>query len=212
MPNWCDNSITITGGSNTIRTLWEDAQSNKANENYGLLNAMVPMPAALKGTSSPPYPKDSPHYKPQPIVDGHNNWYDWCIDRWGTKWDIDDEGLEFTDHGDGTATISGWFSSAWSPPITALNTFCEDMDGVFLELYYHEPGMTFVGYWSSEGGDDYYEYGGADSKTIKDIIPEYLDEAFDISGSMEMWEEDEAEEARVDEKRGAYGAHEDAVN
>ena len=67
------------------------------------------------------------------------------------------------------------------------------MDGVFCELYYHESGMTFVGCWSSEGADDYYEYGGADSKTVRDIIPEYLDEAFDISGSMEMWEEEEAE-------------------
>tara|TARA_Y100001954_G_scaffold125794_1_gene134946 strand:+ start:752 stop:1339 length:588 start_codon:yes stop_codon:yes gene_type:complete len=195
MPNWCDNSITITGGSNTIRTLWEDAQSNKANKNYGLLNAMVPMPEALKGTSSPEYPKDSPHYKPQPEIDGHTNWYDWSVARWGTKWDIDDEGLEFEDHGDGTATISGWFQSAWSPPLEALNTFCEDMDGVFCELYYHESGMTFVGCWSSEGADDYYEYGGADSNTVKDIIPQYLDEAFDISGSMEMWEEEEKETA-----------------
>ncbi|MEC7688115.1 MAG: hypothetical protein VX514_03650 [Candidatus Thermoplasmatota archaeon] len=212
MPNWCSNSITITGGSNTIRTLWGDTKSNRENENYGLLNAMVPMPAALKGTSSPPYPKDSPHYKPQPVVDGHNNWYDWCVERWGTKWDIDDDALEFEDHGDGTATIRGWFESAWSPPIAALNTFCEDMDGVYAELFYHEPGMTFVGCWDSEGGDDYYEYDGADSKTIRDIIPEYLDDAFDISGDMEMWEEEEREEARQDEKRGAYGAHEDATN
>ena len=115
------------------------------------------------------------------------------MERWGTKWDIDDDGLEFEDHGDGTATIRGWFESAWAPPIAALNTFCEDMDGVYAELFYHEPGMTFVGCWDSEGGDDYYEYDGADSKTIRDTIPEYLDDAFDISGSMEMWEEEEAE-------------------
>ena len=42
------------------------------------------------------------------------------------------EGLEFTDNKDGTAEITGWFDSAWAPPIGAYEKFCEDMDGVYL--------------------------------------------------------------------------------
>ena len=53
MPNWCNNGIKITGPAEQVKTLWEQAQSNWKNENYGLLNAMVPMPGALKGTRSP---------------------------------------------------------------------------------------------------------------------------------------------------------------
>ena len=121
MPNWCNNSITIKGSTETIKTLWEDA--NREGEDGGLLNAMVPMPVELRDTTK-----------------GSNgdaiNWYDWCVSNWGTKWDVSLEGLEFTDNGDGTATIEGYFDSAWSPPIDAYSTFCEDMDGVYLEAYY----------------------------------------------------------------------------
>ena len=118
--------------------------------------------------------------------------YETALAEWGTKWDINmtDANLEISE--DGTR-IEGFFESAWSPPLEAFNTFCEDMDGVYAEIYYHEPGMTFVGYWDSEGADDHYDYGGATSKTIRDIIPEYLDDAFEISESMAMWEEEEAE-------------------
>ena len=50
MPNWCNNSIKIIGPAEQVKTLWEQAQSNWKNEQYGLLNAMVPMPEQLKGT------------------------------------------------------------------------------------------------------------------------------------------------------------------
>ena len=53
MPNWCNNSITITGPADQVKNLWEQAQTNWKNGDYGLLNAMVPMPEALKGTTSP---------------------------------------------------------------------------------------------------------------------------------------------------------------
>ena len=120
MPNWCNNGITITGPKDKIQALYQEI---KGKDKF--LDVMVPMPTALRDTTSPPYPKDSPHYKPQPYVDGYNNWYDWCVNNWGTKWDINDEGLVFEDTEDGYATISGGFESAWAPPIDAYNTFLE---------------------------------------------------------------------------------------
>ena len=155
MPNWCSNSISIQGGSNTIKNLWEEA--NK--EGSGLLNAMKPMPKELEGTTSPTPQEGQAGYKgPQPTVDGHDNWYSWRVDNWGTKWDIDPkEGLQFTDNGDGTAEISGWFESAWAPPIQAYNTFLDDMDGCSLTADYHEPGMDFAGIY--DNGDDQYMEG-----------------------------------------------------
>ena len=47
MPNWCSNSITIQGSTETIKDLWEDANQ----EGSGLLDAMVPMPKELEGTT-----------------------------------------------------------------------------------------------------------------------------------------------------------------
>lgn len=152
MPNWCNNNISIQGSTETVKTLWDQAKSNWDNEQYGLLNAMAPIPEALKGTRSP-----SPDDGSQPFVDGHDNWYDWCVNNWGTKWDIGEEGLEFTDNGDGTASITGWFESAWAPPIEAYNKFLDDMDGCSLYATYEEGGMDFAGIYdngSDEGLDE----------------------------------------------------------
>jgi len=101
-----------------------------------------------------------------------------AVEAWGTKWDVNTDGMEFEDHGDGTATLHGWFDSAWSPPIEAFNTLAGDLDSCYIELYYFEPGMAFVGYWSSEGGDDYYEI---DTDAEDMGIPEYLEEHFNVA-------------------------------
>jgi len=177
MPNWCNNTITIQGSTETLKTLWEEAQTAGSYTNddgetvsqFGLLSAMVPEPKELAASEDDVMPA----------------WYGWRVSNWGTKWDIGDDGLEFEDNGDGTASITGWFDSAWAPPIEALNTFADDMDGVSIELFYHEPGMCFVGYYSSEGGDDYYEY------ESRDDIPEYLMDHFGLEEWFDEMESDE---------------------
>ena len=80
-----------------------------------------------------------------------------AVEAWGTKWDVSTEGLQFTDNGDGTAEIEGYFDSAWSPPVEAFQQLAEDWDSCYIELKYFEPGMGFVGVFDSEGGDAYYE-------------------------------------------------------
>ena len=80
-----------------------------------------------------------------------------AVEAWGTKWDVSTEGLQFVDHGDGTAEIEGYFDSAWSPPVEAFQQLAEDWDSCYIELKYFEPGMGFVGVFDSEGGDAYYE-------------------------------------------------------
>ena len=66
MPNWCNNTLTIQGPTETLKPLWEEAN----REDSGLLNAMVPMPKALEDTTSPTPEKGQAGYKgPQPEVD-----------------------------------------------------------------------------------------------------------------------------------------------
>ena len=192
MPNWCNNNITIQGSTETIKTLWEEATA----EDGGLLSAMVPMPKALEGTTSPtPQPGASNYEGEQPKVDGYDNWYDWSVARWGTKWDVSTEGLEFTDNGDGTASISGWFDSAWAPPLTAYETFCEDMDGVYIEASYHEGGMDFGGFWDSETGEEHMDGIQETWEQYKDNLDDApslfkrIDEEYGLSDQYAEWEE-----------------------
>lgn len=186
MPNWCNNSITITGPADKIAALWAAATKDG---DAGLLNAMVPMPAALRGTV-----KGSGDEAQTEQHDGHTNWYDWSVDRWSTKWDVEVEGLEFSDMNDGRAQISGGFDSAWAPPINAFQNYANANDDVEMELKYFEPGMSFIGVWDTEGGDAYYDSLGDLLETTEeeDAVLYELMEYFDIW----TWydDEDESEE------------------
>ena len=121
--------------------------------------------------------------------------YDKAVAHWGTKWDISAEGLEYTDNGDGTAEITGWFDSAWSPPIEAFQSLADDWDSCYIELLYEESGMCFVGCWDSEGADDHYEYGDFTSDNIRDNIPEYLVDHFALDERLDEYEQMEDEES-----------------
>ena len=119
-----------------------------------------------------------------------------AIEKWGTKWDIQTEGLHFTDNGDGTAEIEGYFDSAWSPPIEAFHTLSQDWDSCYIELKYFEPGMCFVGVWDSEGGDAYYD--GIDelleTTVEEDSVLFELLEDFDVRSWYETDDEDDDED------------------
>jgi hypothetical protein len=65
--------------------------------------------------------------------------------------------------------------------------------GFEIEAFYYEPGMCFVGKWDN-GIDEYYEYSGATSETVREMIGAELDDYFAISESMAEWEEENAEE------------------
>ena len=177
MPNWCSNSITISGPTETVKQLWETAQTahkyqdadGNTVEQFGLLNAMAPIGEWDYGTA---------------------------VETWGTKWDISDEGLEFTDNGDGTSEITGWFDSAWAPPIDAYNKFLDDMANCSIQASYHEPGMDFAGFYT-DGDDEYLgglreEYELAEDE--RSDLYNRLDEEYGLSDDFAMWDEDEDEE------------------
>ena len=175
MPNWCNNSIEIEGPVEKIAALWAQAQS----EDNALLNALCPMPAEL--------------------LEGEA-WYGWRVAHWGTKWDIDMQGLEFTDNEQGRACITGWFDSAWSPPVDAFQAYSNANPDVAMELKYFEPGMAFVGVWDSEGGDAYWE--GVDelldTTEEEDAVLHELLEYFDVAGWFETDEDEENLEIDLD--------------
>ena len=200
MPNWCNNNIEITGPAKTINAVWTAAQV----EDSGLLNAMVPMPVELKDT-----------------VKGSNgdavNWYDWSVTNWGTKWDVGLEGIEYTDNGDGTATISGYFDSAWSPPIEAYNRFLEANEDCSLTGSYYEMGCDFAGFY--DNGDDEHlenlrdEYDlpeDQQSDLFKRLDEEYaLSEQYDewdLSEQFDQYDEDDDEDDEVVDNTDAVNA------
>ena len=193
MPNWCNNNFSITGNVESIKDLWESAQKTG-----GLLSAIAPTPEILVDTVSPTPADIDPVLQRTMIAQtGYDNWYNWQVATWGTKWDVDLEGLEFIDNGDGTACIQGWFDSAWAPPIGAYEQLAQDFDSCVIECSYHEPGMDFAGFWSSENGDEYFEgiseYIAENEPDTWTDLARQLDEEYGIQESIEMYDSEDWE-------------------
>lgn len=140
MPNWCDNSLTLTASKEKIDALvavLEDKDNQQVFQ----------------------------HLRPRP-ADQEDNWYDWNINHWGTKWEMSI--IDWDRYDDETVWIS--FESAWSPPTSLYEYLFENEWHV--EAYYHEGGMAYCGQWI-DGEDDYFEYSLDDFDTI-DVLPEEL--------------------------------------
>ena len=200
MPNWCDNQITITGPNSVIDKIEEIVKADDTHENTGLLNFFKPMPKELEGTTSP----SSSAKKPQPMVEGFDNWYDWRVENWGTKWELCEfYGVDRQHLNDSLdeSIISFGFSSAWAPPINAYEQFLRDNENCSLKAYYYEGGCDFMGEWDN-GQDDCYT--PSDYKSTDDFwqdgIGSTLDDIFNITESMAEYEaEQEAEKEDVHE-------------
>ena len=204
MPNWCDNQITITGPNSVIDKIEKIVKEEKGAG--GLLNFFHPMPKGLEDTTSP----SSSAKKPQPMIEGFDNWYDWRGENWSTKWDVN-EFYGVDRQGD---TISFGFSSAWSPPSGAYENFLAKNEDCSLTAYYYEGGCDFMGEWDN-GVDNCYAPG--DYKSTDDFwqdgIGSTLDDMFNITESMAEYEAElEAEKEDVHEyvKGKAMNIGEDA--
>jgi len=158
MPNWCANNLKLSHSDSS-----KLHAAVTAFEQGRFLEHFVPLPGG--------------------------EWdYEFCMNSWGTKWDVNGDLINL---GKNTAQFS--FDSAWAPPIEAYREICAQ--GFELEASYYEPGMAFVGKVFGNQGDfvdDYYEYGGATSNTVRDIIGAELDDEWAISENMAQWEDEDS--------------------
>lgn len=178
MPNWCSNWAKFEGPEELIKRLVE-----AIDENVFL--------ATLR---------------PEPKYTEENEWYDWRIANWGTKWEIDAPDVDVIDAGDGNFSFEMHFSSAWSPPTDAYEFAILNLDGLMIEAYYYESGDYFAG--SFEGFDNVVF--NNDSFNLSDVGDNFfkndpegkkLEKVFEILAEREetlIYElEDEASEGNV---------------
>ena len=188
MPNWCNNSVEIYHDDPKMIERVREAFNKGA-----LLNEFIPVPADLQIVAGSVGDSDEQKKLEEDtarnrVVHGYGNWYDYCVNEWGTKWDVGADGNPAQDIPGG---LMLGFESAWAPPCAAYEKLTEQ--GFRIRAMYFEPGMAFAGVWE-DGNDDYYEYGGMDSTQIAEELPVELDEAFGISEDVAQWEAENAEE------------------
>lgn len=198
MPNWCTNEVIIrsTDYANLKRIL------NAAEEDR-LLKFLRP------------FTKDTNY-----------EWdYNWCVNNWGTKWDVsgimlaelspvilDTEVEMFGVENDGVWELRIEFDTAWSPPIQAFHYAAEAM-GFEFYLYYLEDGMGFVGCAYAFDGlyDDecyeLYKYGDKlpSEEAYLDMFPHHIAERFSLANLYEELAEYEEEERLAKEEMAGVG-------
>ena len=186
MPNYCSNYISVRGKNSAEFLVKRLADAFDAGE---LCQAVIPVPEILRDTTAPTQPGDEAAAEQRQAETGFSNWYDFCVNRWGTKWDIssqaecerDEDGLGF----------NGTFDTAWAPPMGVVEQMVED--GLEVTLYYYESGMAYCGKYE-DGSDDYYEYSGENSSSVRSAIGDELDDFWGISEQMAEYEAENEEE------------------
>ncbi len=160
MPNWCECYVKIEGEVDLIKDLYDQI---KTKEEF--LNVLQPRPE-----------------------DQEDNWYEWNVKNWGTKWDLTEESikdLEYTKIDSSMAKIEGYIMTAWAPPLDAFNNYIADVEEesdfekeVDIKCVYWEAGMGFAGMYHN--GDDVCEqYGDMTKKEImKNETLQEVEEAF----------------------------------
>jgi hypothetical protein len=135
MPNWCTNSIVITGEAPVIKQIADvitECEKNKGSLFESLIGR------SFAGTDT--------EYE-------EGGWYKHNIERFGTKWDVrmgEENGLgNEASIGDDNISLNLW--TAWSPP----SSFCEHLTAkypVVVEMQFEEGGCDFFGKESFEAG------------------------------------------------------------
>ena len=104
MPNWTANNVLFVGKRKQLETLKDTL---KSDENDFDFNNIIPMPKNIfRGNLGR---EEEEKY-------GKNNWYDWSIENWGTKWNSVGTRVELKD-----GSLYYTFDTAWDCPREIVN-------------------------------------------------------------------------------------------
>lgn len=120
MPNWCLNKVVIRDLKGSKKTKEKmDAVIHALNlcnihDSLEFFDSIVPRPKVY-----------------------NDDWYEWNVKNWGTKWGAKELFFNVYDNRDGV-TIT--FDTAWSPPTPVLDAICELGLDVKADFWEHEGG------------------------------------------------------------------------
>lgn len=165
MPNWCNTTIKVSGGSEAVKkfidlhtvknivylyTIHEFLSQHKNQEfldlhtiNEFLKSHTVEEEFKFSFNTLIPVPDD--------YENENEKYVNWCVEHWGTKWDIDSSDYYIEKD---SVTVTGL--TAWSPPAEWCKTVAKQFPKLQIELLYYEPGMAFYGrsVYSGDSIDD----------------------------------------------------------
>jgi hypothetical protein len=201
MPNYCNNVVEIQGPLKVVKALVDHRLDfQKIHPYHPDLDIMA---GSHGGVDNPE--QKALEQKEQANLEkyGHKNWYDWCVDNWGTKWnaggeDNQDMQVTFDEDVEDTGIALFQFDTAWAPPLGVMQKLMADHPELSIECRYSEPGCGFMGVWT-DGVDRCYETEqfpqSTDAFWTQHADGRLLDETFGMVESMQEYEADQETEA-----------------
>ena len=145
MPNHCMNQVTLVCSSDAA------AQAIRKHPTWkeGMLdfNTLVPEPPELLESTEEEATLEELRAK-----HGHDNWYDWRLANWGTKWNAYD--CELDDSQIKQGVLDYRFDTAWGPPFGVCRRLLDHITNhnlsIHVDWFYHEPMMGLQGQLEEE--------------------------------------------------------------
>ena len=193
MPNWCYNRMNVTGDRESLVKLTEAitrkhdpslAETTMSVEqvDYDLTVLFpVPEPLAIRAVIFNTDSTDPEHiallaqYAENKAKFGVTNWYDWCIDNWGTKWSPRIEEWEIIEHFDGGAGIYAYYETAWSPADGLIREVSRQFPTLLFTVSSDEEGRSFSCVMAFSNGEIVAEAG---CELDANKVPEEFREAY----------------------------------
>ena len=125
MPNWCHTTLNVEGSKEQIKE-FSSLVSRAIENNNSLCNAIIPRPAAEE-----------------------DNWYNWNITNWGSKWDVTDMFVEYEDD----INLNLTFATAWSPITPIFDELVKR--GFKVKAEYQDEGYMFAGEYEDGNETDF---------------------------------------------------------
>ena len=206
MPNWCDNGLNVIHKDPEMITKLVNAWKEDR-----FFKTIYPEPD-YKTTPVPlTYPEISAQFAKseeekakllanEPTI-REDSWWDWRVQNWGTKWEVNTENFEEPQMADDGLSFFVYFDTAWSPPIGIYQKLVEQ--GYEVDANYVGEGCEYAGIFNNEDGDlcvgvDYPEglEGIELNKWIKANIPQKILNSVDLLSHLdcEDWQLEEADQ------------------
>ena len=133
MPNYCNNTLEVNGSYNDLNRFWNKNKflsENEENNSFLSFNKSHPLP--------------------QHKENEQDEWYNWRLKNWGTKWDACEcsisEDITIEENlPKKCKTFFYYFDTAWTPPVEWMNKVSTLFPKIQFTITYEEAGCDFWG-------------------------------------------------------------------
>jgi hypothetical protein len=166
MPNWCSNTLIVEGDLNELKDFKSKvlvpSETIKGDLDFTMERLYPTPPELLEMTSPVMWRGEADDEEGKRAFEenakaikekyGHEDWYNWRVSNWGTKWDAADS---YVDERDGESLCIN-YTTAWGPNSMFVHYASKQFPNLHFKLSYEEAGMGFCGcYEVVNGGEDF---------------------------------------------------------